>query len=179
MRYTTIIDISEMPAVYRNQNARLVYLHMALRSGYHDEDRDQIDISIRRLADATGLTVSATRHALKQLLDAGLVVRHDNKMVVKKWLVQETPSPRPKKPSSIEAEARAKAMHEEELRRMREAQIREYQEALKKALQESTREELEQWLQELKDGRSLRHHGGYLRANRENIEWLSNYIQKL
>ena len=179
MRYTTIIDISEIPSVYRNRNARIVYLHLALKSGYHDDDRDLIEISIRRLADASGLSVSATRHALRKLSEAGLITKQDNKMAVKKWIIQDTPSPRQKKPTSKEAEARAKALHDEEQRRIRDEQVREYYEALKKALQESSREELEQWLQELKDGRSLRHHGGFLKANKDNIDWLSNYIQKL
>lgn len=60
MRYTTIVDISEYASLYRNHNARLVYLHLALRSGYHDNDRDLIDVSVRRLADAVA-SLSARR----------------------------------------------------------------------------------------------------------------------
>ena len=75
MRYTTIIDISQMGEIYRNQNVRLIYLHLALRSGYHDDDRDLTDISLRRLSMEAGLTVSATRHAIRILTKAGLLKR--------------------------------------------------------------------------------------------------------
>lgn len=94
MRYTTIIDISEVPSVYRNRNARIIYLHMVLRSGWHDNDRDLIDISIRNLAFRTGLTVSATRHALHQLEHAGLVSRQGTLWAVKKFIMEEPVTPR-------------------------------------------------------------------------------------
>lgn len=87
MRYTTIIDISEQAGVYRNKNARLIYLHLALKSGYHDEDRDDIMISIRNLAAAAGCTFSATRHALAQLEAAQLITRHGDIIRVKKWVL--------------------------------------------------------------------------------------------
>ena len=61
MRYTTVIDISEMPEVYKNSTARLIYLHMSLKAGYHDADRDLVKLSIRRLSSDVGVTVSATR----------------------------------------------------------------------------------------------------------------------
>lgn len=94
MRYTTIIDISEEPAVYRNVNTRLLYLHLALKSGYHDDDRDRVDISIRRLSFATGLTVSATRHALKVLERCQLLTREGSTWTVKKWVLDTKPTPR-------------------------------------------------------------------------------------
>lgn len=75
MRYTTVIDISEMPSLYKNINVRLLYLHMSLKAGYHEEDRDLLDTSIRRLAAETGLTMAATRHALKMLQQARLVMK--------------------------------------------------------------------------------------------------------
>lgn len=67
MRYTTIIDIREIPEVYRNPNIRILYLHLCLLSGYHDNDRDLVRISVRNLAVSVGLTVSATRHGLAVL----------------------------------------------------------------------------------------------------------------
>jgi len=96
MRYTTLIDITEIPALYRNVNARLLYLHLVLVAGYHDDDRDLADISIRRLASDTGLTVSATRHAIRMLQDAKLLFRQDGLWLVKKWLPAQKISGRPK-----------------------------------------------------------------------------------
>lgn len=94
MRYTTIIDISEVSSVYRNRNARIIYLHMVLKSGWHDNDRDLIDISIRNLAFRTGLTISATRHALQQLEHAGLIARQGTLWAVKKFIFEEPVTPR-------------------------------------------------------------------------------------
>lgn len=96
MRYTTIIDLSEYSSLYRNHNVRLVYLHMVLRSGWHDEDRDILDLSIRALAQGAGLSVSSVRHALKQLEKSQLIVRQGNVWSVRKWVLQETPTPRPR-----------------------------------------------------------------------------------
>lgn len=96
MRYTTIIDISEYPQVYRNVNVRLLYMHLVLKSGYHDEDRDMITTSIRRLAADTGLTVSAVRFALKVLQSYQLLQRQGNVYQVKKWVIQTKPRARPK-----------------------------------------------------------------------------------
>lgn len=96
MRYTTIIDLSEYASLYRNHNVRLVYLHMVLKSGWHDEDRDILDQSIRVLAQGTGLSISTVRHALKQLEKSHLIVRQGNVWSVRKWVLQETPTPRPR-----------------------------------------------------------------------------------
>lgn len=90
MRYTTVIDISEMPEVYRNATARLVYLHLALKAGYHDNDRDRAAVSIRRLAMDVDVTVSAARHAIRQLERAGLLKREGGALVVKKWVEEQT-----------------------------------------------------------------------------------------
>lgn len=94
MRYTTIIDIREFPQIYRNKKAKLVYLHLVLISGYHDEDRDQTNISIRQLSYDTGLTVSAVRHALKILSTIGLLSRSGITWTVKKFVLEKTISPR-------------------------------------------------------------------------------------
>lgn len=96
MRYTTIIDISEYPALYKNSHVRLLYLHLCLRSGYHDDDRDICDISIRRLADEVGLTLSATRHALKVLSNASLISNEGGLIRVSKFVVERSISKRPR-----------------------------------------------------------------------------------
>lgn len=96
MRYTTIIDISEMPTIYGNINARLVYLHLVLKSGYHDDDRDMIAISIRRIAADLNLSLSAVRHAIGQLERAHLLQRQGPIWCVKKWIVEQKITSRPK-----------------------------------------------------------------------------------
>ena len=96
MRYTTIIDITEQPAVYRNINVRLLYLHLCLKCGYHDHDRDIYDRSLRSMAADCGLTLSAVRHALRILEQAQLVKRVGGVYQVKKYIQGAAPTPRPK-----------------------------------------------------------------------------------
>lgn len=170
MRYTTIIDISEEGMIYKNVNCRLVYLHLVLKSGYHDDDRDQIAISIRTLAARVGISVGATRHALEQLQKAQLLARHGDKWQVKKWTIVTPPTPR-KQPKDPAASKAAGDRYEEE--------IRKNQERIVKAVRSMTREELVSWLEELESGKSLRHHGAQLNANQKNIEWLKLVIQKI
>lgn len=89
MRYTTVIDISEMSEVYRNTTARLIYIHMCLKAGYHDTDRDLVRLSIRRVSADVGVTVSATRHALRLLERVGLLTREGELWRVKKWVEEQ------------------------------------------------------------------------------------------
>lgn len=127
MRYTTIIDIRELPAIYRNVNARLVYLHMVLASGYHDNDRDQTKISIRRISYETNLTISAVRHALGCLERAGLISRTGITWTVKKFVLESTITPRArseKKKKEIENRERERMIQEETARREQEEKQR-------------------------------------------------------
>lgn len=110
MRYTTVIDIRDMPEVYRNPNCRLLYLHLALMAGYHDADRDLVRISIRRLADSSGLTVSATRHAIKLLIEAKLLRVKGSVYRVRKYVEEQPITTRAK----TAKEARAKQQREAE-----------------------------------------------------------------
>lgn len=173
MRYTTVIDISEMPDVYRNENTRLLYLHLALKAGWHDEDRDKAKISIRNLAADCGLTLSATRHAIAVLTKHDLLARdEDGTWKVRKWHLDKPPAPRPKK-SEVAAAAGARAITEQA-----DKDLKEYQQRVLQAVRASTREELETWLAELQAHRSLRHHGVYLNANQANIDWLTGILKK-
>lgn len=96
MRYTTIIDITEVGEVYRNRNSRLVYLHLCLKSGYRTDDRDRIRISIRRLAWEVGVTSSAARYALQQLEKAQLITYTEGGTIeVVKFIVPEPYAKRP------------------------------------------------------------------------------------
>lgn len=94
MRYTTVIDIREIPEVYRNQNVRLLYLHLCLLAGYHDNDRDLVRISIRNLATSSGLTVSATRHAVKILVKWKILRVKGSIYRVRKYIEEGTITPR-------------------------------------------------------------------------------------
>lgn len=96
MRYTTVIDISELPEIYRNMSARLIYIHMSLKAGYHDSDRDLVTLSIRRVAAEVGVTVSATRHALHLLERSGLLTREGQNWRIKKWVEEQTITTRAK-----------------------------------------------------------------------------------
>lgn len=86
--------MTEQATLYRNHNARLVYLHLALKAGFHDHDRDLYDCSIRRLAMEIGLSLGAVRHALAQLQKHKLIERQGNLWLVRKFVPQQTITPR-------------------------------------------------------------------------------------
>lgn len=119
MRYTTIIDITEFPQVFNNQNACRLYLYMCLKAGYHDNDRDLLDISIRRLALQANLSLSATRHALAVLERHHLLTRIGTVFQITKWVQAQEISSRPKtvrQQKAIDAAA-ARARDQEEKER--------------------------------------------------------------
>lgn len=122
MRYTTVIDISEYPGLYRNKTAVLVYLHLCLKAGYHDNDRDQVTISIRHLASDIGVTVSAVRHALKVLHGAGLLERPGQYWHVKKWVEEQTITTRAKTKRDMQEQIQAleRKVHQEKLQQASE-----------------------------------------------------------
>lgn len=76
--------------------ARLIYFHMSLKAGYHDSDRDLVNLSIRRLSVEVGVTVSATRHALHLLERSGLLIREGQLWRIKKWVEEQTITTRAK-----------------------------------------------------------------------------------
>lgn len=96
MRYTTIIDIRDLPALYRSTSVRLLYLHLCLKAGYHDADRDILRASVRGLAAETGLTVSAVRCALDALTKARMIARGDGIIRVRKWIPEQAITARAK-----------------------------------------------------------------------------------
>lgn len=122
MRYTTVIDISENRQLYANHNAVLVYLHLCLRAGYHDQDRDMVAISIRNLARDTGVTVSACRHALKLLMSAGLLTRTAGTWTVKKWVEEQQITTRAKTKRDMQEQIQAleRKMQQEKLQKQSE-----------------------------------------------------------
>ena len=132
MRYTTIIDIEDYPTLYRNLNCRLVYLHMVLRAGYHDNDRDLVDISIRRLSMQVGISVSAVRNALQQLERAHLLTRQGKLFLVTKYVVQQAITSRPK------TEKQKKKL-EQQVNQEREKEERERQAEIERLKREQLR----------------------------------------
>jgi len=117
MRYTTIIDVSEIPRVYTNTNAVRVYLHLCLKCGYHDGDRDIIVVSIRRLSYELGLTLSAIRHALTLLSNYGLIKYNGGSTwTVTKWVTKKSIG------------TRAKTEAEQQIRDRRELETQELEE---------------------------------------------------
>lgn len=69
-KYLTILDISQADC-YKNINARLLYLHLACRM---DIQTNNYQVSIRRLALESGMSISAVRHALQALERDDLIV---------------------------------------------------------------------------------------------------------
>lgn len=173
MRYTTIIDISEMTDLYRNLNTRAVYLHLVLKSGYHDDDRDKIRISIRRLAAESGLTVSAVRNALQQLEKASMIERtSDGATIVRKWILETKPTARTKATTTVSGSDYDKRMEEYERERKERLNV------LLQVLEEMSLDDVRQWQKELSEGVSKRHHGQQINANQDNVKWLQKWIDK-
>lgn len=171
MRYTTIIDISEQAGVYRNKNARLIYLHLALKSGYHDDDRDDITISIRALAAAAGCTFSATRHALAQLEAAELIARHGDIIRVKKWVLTKEITSRTQEAAKATARRAAEIAAQE-----REKEQKRIENAYRRRSREQADEELietyERFLRDQEEGHLGPAGRGFLAQNKSKYDEL-------
>ena len=105
---------------------------MVLKSGYHDDDRDQCRFSIRRLSYDSGLTISAVRHALGVLQRFGLVVHENGVFFVKKFVLEKPISPR------IRSEKKRKEAEQREIER-------QFKEEEEKRQKEEKRRYLESW----------------------------------
>ena len=123
MRYTTIIDMTATPELYKCVNARLVYLHFTLISGYHDYDRDIAHIGLRTLAEQVGITFSAVRHAVKVLERYHYIERNPVGWKVTKWLPSEQPTPRPKVAPKKQSPAVAQERDQANIERERAADL--------------------------------------------------------
>ena len=128
MRYTTIIDISQAPAIYKSENLRLVYLHLCLTCGYHDDDKGLLRQILRQMASEVGCTMSALRHALRQLEKWQLVRRYRGKLYVRNWCEEQpitTPAKRTRKAKADQAEQSLIEIH------------RQHQEQLERSIKEA------------------------------------------
>ena len=171
MRYTTVIDIMDFPQIYRNLHARLVYIHMALKAGYHDDDRDICRLSIRNLAADVGITVSATRNALLQLEKAGLISKSSDFWIVKKWVATETPSPRTQATVAKKAAGLSDAIRKnDEDQEERSRQIYEW-------IRTSSRNDIKALVDKLKGGKMARINGQRIYPSAKSIEWFENQLK--
>lgn len=162
-----------MPDLYRNLNTRAVYLHLVLKSGYHDEDRDKSKLSIRRLAAETGLTVSAVRNAFQQLEKAAMIERSsDGTTTVRKWILEPKPTARTKATTSVGGSDYDKRMEEYERERKERLNV------LLQVLEDMSLDDVKQWQKELSEGTSRRHHGQQINATTDNVKWLQKWIDK-
>lgn len=121
MRYTTIIDISASRVLYSNINTRLVYLHLVLKSGYHDNDRDLLECSIRKLASDVGISVSATRNAIKQLEKLQMIQRNGSVIWVRKFVIEQPITRRATTQKQARQQAATATREAEQERRDKEA----------------------------------------------------------
>ena len=171
MRYTTVIDISEFPQIYRNLNARLLYIHMALKAGYHDDDRDVCRQSIRNLAADVGITVSAVRNALLQLEKSGLISRGSDCWIVKKWVATETPSPRTQATVAKKAAGLSDAM------RKLDQENEERSRQIMLWIHASTSNDISELVEKLESGKMARINGQRVYPSGRAIEWFKNQLQ--
>lgn len=166
MRYTTVIDVTEIPDVWRNPNVTRLYFYMAMRCGYHDDDRDQLRISVRNLAYASGLTLSACRHALRVLQSTRLLVRQEDTWIVRKFLLEQKPTSRTQRTTGAGGTITEVEKSEQDLRLK----------AIKKAVKSCSRQEAIAWLNELQNGQSNVHNGAQIPATDAWIKWLQRLI---
>lgn len=132
MRYTTIIDITAAPHLYKNVNVRLVYLHLVLKSGYHDHDRDIVHTSFRQLSADVGITLSACRHAVSLLERYQMLKRQGDYWYIRKFIEQPVITPRAKTKRQKTTEHQVQARVEADEAREREAErLRQERERLR------------------------------------------------
>lgn len=134
MRYTTIIDITDIPQVYSNINATRVYLHLCLTCGFTADDMDTIRISYRQLAAQLRITLSAVRHSLNLLIRYHLITIEGNLITVRKYLPKAEYKDRPKTQQEFKDEQYRKKVKEQFEKSMEENRL--YEENKEKEEQE-------------------------------------------
>ncbi len=116
MRYTTIIDITECPEIYRCLSAKLIYLHLVLKCGWGERNQDYMRCSIRSLEGDLGLTFAAVRHGLSVLEKRGMIKRAPGGYYIRKFCNPTKPGPRPlTRREQAAADARRRQQEEEKL----------------------------------------------------------------
>lgn len=157
MRYTTVIDVTEIADVWKNPNISRLYFYMALKCGYHDDDRDILRISLRNLAAQASLTLSATRHALKVLETAKLVTQEKDAWRVVKFILDKKPTSRTQKNTMSSPETENMQRQQAEDQEKKERETRSYFESV-------AVETLEGMLSELREGKRI-----FIKELRRNV----------
>lgn len=104
---------------------------MALKAGYHDDDRDMLQRSIRSIASDVGITLSACRHALAVLERAKLIRRDGPIWTVTKWVMTQEISKRARtRKEQEEQDAAAERRRSDEAREKQAAAERRSRAAL-------------------------------------------------
>lgn len=185
MRYTPIIDITTIPELWGNNNIVRLYYYMAMVAGYHAQDMDIVDISIRTLALRVGITVSATRNALRQLAKYHLITRQGNLWKVMKVIPGQTYTKRKKQPTTeqqaaerqreqlITAQAEERARHDAEMQSYRDKgtnALEVYLEDLKRRAEAGDPEAIPIWNRRAKDYQALQEQRAAARAALANIK---------
>ena len=171
MRYTTVIDITDFPQIYRNIHARLVYIHMALKAGYHDDDRDVCRLSIRNLAADVGITVSATRNALLQLEKSGLISKSSDCWIVKKWVQMDAPSPRTQATVAKKASGIADAI------RKNDQELEERTRLICEWVRTSSQNDIQALVEKLENGKMARINGQRVYPSSQSIQWFKKHLK--
>lgn len=176
MRYTTLIDISEIPAIWRNDNAIKLYVTMVLKCGYHDEDRDKLKAGYRTLAAAAGITEDACRHALSVLQREGLLRRDGDSWLVTKYVAEKKPTARSIKAAGgvgvFDVEERQRAERKEQQQREREDKMR----IVMKGIKAASIDDLARELDKLRSGREAKIEGIRLAADDSWIKTFEYWI---
>lgn len=129
MRYTTIIDITDLP-IWRNTNVLRLYYFACMKCGYHDNDRDILQISIRKLSYLLDMSISAVRHSLKVLHAAGLIIPvQESTYRVIKWVDNQEIS---KRKSKRELQLQVESMTREQQRQQQEQLEQEQKKIIEK-----------------------------------------------
>lgn len=90
-KFIIIQDMRHMKS-YKNVNARLLYMHMAMGC---DISTYEYKSSLRKLSDELGITVDTVRYALKQLARDGLVTPQSTPQITPQSTPQTTPQTTP------------------------------------------------------------------------------------
>lgn len=166
MRYTTVIDLTEFPDIWRNSNCTRLYLYMALRCGYHDQDRDVLTMSSRNLAMGAGITHSACRHALKVLQSHQLLSMEGNAWRVKKFVIDIKPSSRTQSTTAVSDHR----LVEKDLRRENRERL------IYAACRDATLKELSEAYEGLKNG-STQVNLGEVKFGHADVKTLADWIE--
>lgn len=166
-----MIDITEYPQVWRSESATRLYVLLTLKCGYHDDDRDQIRLSLHTMEAETGLTFSAVRHAIKTLMKAGLLVKEENGFRVVKWCAEKKITERSRKTGSAVTEESQAAVREAEQNRERLRRSRA------EAIQRCSAEQLRTWIEEIESGSQKRHFNVLIPKSDDWLNYMKNQLK--